>query len=67
MRKHIDDENYVTEELAKSYPTVTRVEVIDSNGRVYTTWKATDVVTFLQDEGRTLKVFLKNDEDNNTD
>jgi len=66
MRKHIDDENYITEELAKSYPTVTRVEVIDSNGRVYTTWNATDVVTFLQDEGRTLKVFLRNDEDNNT-
>lgn len=66
MRKHIDDENYITEELAKSYPTVTRVEVIDSNGRVYTTWNATDVVTFLQDEGRTLKVFLRNDEDNDT-
>ena len=60
IRKHIDDENFITEEAVKSYPKVTRVEVIDSNGRAYTTWEAADVVTILQDDERTLKVFLRN-------
>lgn len=60
LRKEIDDENLITEEAVKAYPKVTRVEVIDSTGRAYTTWEATDVTTILQDEERTLKVFLRN-------
>jgi hypothetical protein len=60
LRKEINDENLITEEAVKSYPKVTRVEVIDSNGRAYTTWEAADVVTILQDDERTLKVFLRN-------
>lgn len=60
LRKEIDDENLITEEAVKAYPKVTRVEVIDSTGRAYQTWEAADVTTILQDDERTLKVFLRN-------
>lgn len=38
---------------------VTRVEVIDSNGRIYTNYNCKDVEIQLQDGERTLKIFLK--------
>ena len=38
---------------------VTRVEVIDEKGRSYVNTDASDVVVHLQDEGRTLKVFVQ--------
>ena len=38
--------------------TVTRFEVIDENGRVYTKWNCKIELSY-QDEGRTLKVFIK--------
>lgn len=37
---------------------VTRVEVIDTNGRVYQKWNC-NVELSYQDDGRTLKVFIK--------
>lgn len=38
---------------------VTRLEVIDENGRSYVNWKKENRVELsLQDEGRTLKVFI---------
>lgn len=38
---------------------VTRVEVIDDSGRNYVNWKSNNTVQLsLQDEGRTLKVFV---------
>ncbi len=40
--------------------TVTRFEVIDENGRVYVT-KDCKVELSYQDDGRTLKVFIKNE------
>lgn len=40
-------------------PDVTRVEVIDSTGRAYTNYAAENVMTSLQDDGMTLKVFIK--------
>ena len=40
----------------------TRVEVIDETGRVYTNYSCKEVVIDIQDEGRTVKVFLKNKE-----
>jgi hypothetical protein len=43
------------------YPTdkVTRVEVIDGQGRAYVNWEDTIKVQLsLQDDGRTLKVFI---------
>lgn len=39
-------------------PLVDRVEVIDAAGRAYINMGATDVVTALQDGGKTLKVFV---------
>ena len=38
---------------------VTRVEVIDAEGRAYVNTNTAYVVTYLQDENRTLKVFIK--------
>ena len=44
-------------ELVKS---VTRVEVIDQDGRSYVNWNSTNKVEVsLQDEGKTMKVFIR--------
>lgn len=47
-------------------PRCTRVEVIDDKGRSYVNWEEGNVVKFeLQDDGKTLKVFInKNKSDN---
>jgi len=37
----------------------TRLEVIDTNGRTYTNWKVKDMELSYQDDGRTLKIFIK--------
>jgi ssDNA-binding replication factor A large subunit len=37
---------------------VTRVEVVDETGRVYTKWNCSIELSY-QDDGRTLKVFVK--------
>ena len=37
---------------------VTRVEVIDNQGRSYTKWGVTGIELSLQDDDRTLKIFL---------
>lgn len=37
---------------------VTRVEVIDGQGRTYTNWKVSSVSFSYQDDGRTLKLFI---------
>lgn len=50
-----------TEEiLEKISKNVNRVEVIDRTGRAYIEWGDIDVKISLQDEGRTIKVFVKN-------
>ena len=46
-------------EISINYQDVTRVEVIDDEGRAYVNTAVAYVVTDLQDEGRTLKVFIK--------
>ena len=38
-------------------PKVTRVEVIDENGRVYTKWNCYVELSY-QDDGKTLKLFV---------
>ena len=45
------------EDMAKDQ-TITRFEVIDENGRAYTT-KDCKIELSYQDDGRTLKVFIK--------
>jgi hypothetical protein len=37
---------------------VDRVEVIDGEGRAFTRYRVSDVRMDLQDEGRTLKIFI---------
>ncbi len=37
----------------------TRLEVIDAGGRTYTNWKVKDMQFSYQDDGRTLKIFIK--------
>lgn len=38
---------------------ITRIEVIDENGRSYVNWDKHNVVSYqLQDDGKTLKVFV---------
>ena len=51
------------EDLGKMYdivfPDVNRVEVIDKEGRSYTNMKVTEAALMLQDDNKTLKIFLK--------
>ena len=42
----------------KSYPLITRVEVIGKDGREYVNYECSNVQVSEQDQGRTLKVFL---------
>lgn len=59
----IRDQEAMNREAQQDIPNITRVEVIDENGRSYVNWKPTNkVVLQVQDEGRTLKVFISNDE-----
>lgn len=44
---------------------VTRVEVIDENGREYTNYHCNTVQVSFQDDNKTIKVFLKNNKDAN--
>ena len=45
--------------LADLYPKITRLEVIDAKGRSYTNWRVESIEESIQDEGRTLKLFVK--------
>ena len=60
----IDGYEKCQEDMAKDQ-TVTRFEVIDTNGRVYQKWNC-NVELSYQDDSRTLKVFIKpiNKQDN---
>jgi len=50
--------------MTDSFSDVTRVEVIDNNGRSYINNFVNSVETHLQDDGKTLKLFVRNaDED----
>ena len=42
-----------------NFPKVNRVEVIDNDGRRYTKYNVTDVQLHLQDDERTLKLFVE--------
>ena len=50
--------------MTNSTDKVTRVEVIDQEGRSYVNWDDNNKVELsFQDDGRTLKVFISNRED----
>jgi len=40
------------------FPKITRVEVIEESGRKYVNWDCKDVSLSIQDNDRTLKVFI---------
>ena len=42
----------------EAFPHVTRVEVIGRNGREFVSWDCSNVQVSLQDDQRTMKVFL---------
>jgi len=56
-------DNVSIKDLSKMYdmvfPDVTRVEVIDKNGRSYVNMEVTETALMLQDNNKTLKIFLK--------
>ena len=45
-------------DFLKSYPEVTRVEVITNNGREFVRYECSNVQVSLQDDKQTVKVFL---------
>jgi hypothetical protein len=49
-------------DFLKNYPEVTRVEVITDDGREFVRYDCSNVQMSLQDDGRTLKVFLKQEQ-----
>jgi hypothetical protein len=54
----------IVEDTVHTLPDVTRVEVIDKNGRSYTNWDYDNMVSVsIQDDGKTIKIFI-NDENN---
>ena len=53
-----DGFNMPNGDFIKSYPDVTRVEVIGSEGREYVRYECSNVQVSLQDDGQTIKVFL---------
>jgi hypothetical protein len=58
-------EHNIKENTVHTLPNVTRVEVIDKDGRSYTNWEYDNLVAIsIQDDGKTLKVFI-NDVNNN--
>lgn len=46
-------------EQIRDFSNVDRVEVIDNDGRRYVKYNVTDVQLSLQDDGRTLKLFVQ--------
>lgn len=51
---YIVGDNYL-----QAHEQVTRVELIENSGRAYVKYGVADVITALQDDGRTLKLFLR--------
>jgi len=53
--------------MTDSFSNVTRVEVIDNNGRSYTKNWVDKVEMQLQDDGKTLKLFVQYDDEEISD
>jgi hypothetical protein len=53
--------NYILRRLKESRD-VTRIEIIDKSGRSYSNWNVVSHETSYQDDGRTLKIFIKEKE-----
>ena len=59
---HAEDVQAPNGDFLKNYPEVTRVEVITDDGREFVRYDCHNVQVSLQDDGRTLKVFLKQEQ-----
>jgi hypothetical protein len=59
---HAEDVQAPDGDFLKNYPEVTRVEVITDDGREFVRYDCNNVQLSLQDDGRTLKVFLKQEQ-----
>jgi hypothetical protein len=59
---HAEDVQAPNGDFLKNYPKVTRVEVITDDGREFVRYDCSNVQMSLQDNGRTLKVFLKQEQ-----
>jgi hypothetical protein len=59
---HAEDVQAPNGDFLKNYPEVTRVEVIAGNEREFVRYDCSNVQVSLQDEGRTLKVFLNQEQ-----
>ena len=57
-----EDIHMLNGDFLKNYPNVTRVEVITSNGREFVQYDCSNVQVSLQDDGSTIKVFLKQEQ-----
>ena len=49
----------IIDDVNRQLGQVTRLEIIDADGRSYVNWAARDVSLSLQDSGRTLKIFCR--------
>ena len=59
---HAEDVQAPNGDFLKNYPEVTRVEVITDDGREFVRYDCHDLQLSLQDDRRTLKVFLKQEQ-----
>jgi len=57
-REAANKQIYPDGDSIESFPNVTRVEVIGKKGREFTQYDCSNVQVSIQDQGRTLKVFL---------
>jgi len=56
----VEDIQMPNGDLLKNYPDVTRIEVITNDGREFVRYGCSTVQVSLEDDGRTIKVFLYN-------
>jgi hypothetical protein len=57
-----NDIQAVNGDFLRNFPNVTRVEVITDDGREFVRYDSSNVQVSLQDDGRTVKVFLKQEQ-----
>jgi putative heme iron utilization protein len=54
---------YTEATMWTKYPNVTRIEIIDYTGRAYVRYKVKSLEFSEQDNGQTLKIFVRSDDE----
>ncbi len=62
----VTDEERFEQPSEHEWKDVTRVEVIDDNGRAYVGYGLDSVSHWVQDDGQTLKIFVENEKHDST-